>query len=66
MAVALGAGIAGWATASLSPETAFVAGDLLPRLGGHKTLLDAGKRPRYANLKDMEKVSSKVFKNLQN
>ncbi|KEZ41360.1 hypothetical protein SAPIO_CDS7474 [Scedosporium apiospermum] len=60
MAVALGAGIAGWATASLSPETAFVAGDLLPRLGGHKTLLDAGKRPRYANLKDMEKALDEI------
>ncbi|PKS09208.1 hypothetical protein jhhlp_003822, partial [Lomentospora prolificans] len=60
MTVAIGAGVVGWAAASLGQENGFTAGDLLTRLGGHKTLLDAGKPPRYANVRDMERALDEI------
>ncbi|SPO00116.1 probable D-lactate dehydrogenase (cytochrome) [Cephalotrichum gorgonifer] len=58
LAVAAGAGAAGWAVAS------FTKGDGVPgtnlTLGPKKTLLDAGSAPRYANLKQMEKALDEI------
>lgn len=54
LAIALGAGAAGWAMASWGKGSS-VPG-LLPR--GQKILLDTGRKPRFATIKEMEKVCS--------
>ena len=54
IAVAAGAGAAGWAIASFGQGTDTPWADLIP--GRKKTLLDADRPPRFANIREMEKV----------
>lgn len=54
LAVAAGAGAAGWAIASFGQGAGAPWADLIP--GHRKTLLDADRPPRFANIREMEKV----------
>lgn len=58
MAIAAGAGAAGWAMASFGEEADIPGASVF--LGRKKTLLDAGRTPRFANIKEMEKVCPAV------
>lgn len=54
LAIATAAGAAGWAMASLGGELGFPDLRWLPKR--QKILLDAGRTPRFANIRDMERV----------
>lgn len=54
LAVAAGAGAAGWAIASFGQGAGAPWAGFVP--GYKKTLLDADRPPRFANIREMEKV----------
>lgn len=56
LAVAAGAGAAGWAVASFGQGADAPWANLIP--GHKKTLLDADRPPRFANVRELEKVRS--------